>query len=314
MDVLADVLAATKLGGVVTTHLIAAAPWGIRMDDVPTATFHAVVAGACWLIRPGAEPLALAAGDFVLLPTGTGHALCSAPRAALAPASGTEGGTGRQLVRLAGPGPQTTIICGAYRYDAFPGHPLQRLLPGFVHIRADRELAATVALLEAEFAADRPGAQTITDRLVDIMFVRMLRAWAESRAEAGATWLAALRDPEISAALALLHADPAHAWTVRELAERVGVARATLARRFTALVGEPPLAYLGRWRLGLAAAAARYAGCRCRRGQERRLRLGIRVLPRLQAGARLRARGLSPRAAVTGFGLGSLSPPRRCPR
>ncbi|MEV6280481.1 AraC family transcriptional regulator [Nocardia sp. NPDC051832] len=258
MDVLADVLAATKLGGVVTAHLTAAAPWGIKMDDMPKATFHAILAGACWLVRPGAEPVQLAAGDFTLLPTGVGHALCSAPEVDLVPAQQTEAGTGRQRIHLRGPGRETTIVCGAYRYDAFPNHPLLRVLPPLVHIPAGqtpahREMAATVTMLAAELAAERPGAQTVTDRLVDILFVQMLRVWAELRAEDGASWLAGLRDPEISGAMSVMHEHPAHPWTIEEIAGKVGVSRATLARRFTTLVGEPPLSYLTRWRLELAA-------------------------------------------------------------
>jgi AraC-like DNA-binding protein len=258
MDVLADVLAATKLGGAVTAHLTAAAPWAVRMDAMPKATFHAVVQGSCWLSRQGAEPVQLGGGDFVLLPTGVGHALSSAPGVALHPAAEVEAGAGRRTIRIDGSGSETQIICGAYRYDAFPSHPVLRMLPALVHIPAGRspdhrDLANTLRMLATELDDERPGAQTITDRLVDIVFVQVLRVWTATRAEAGASWLAALRDPEISGVMALMHQRPAHPWTVEELAGAVGVSRATLARRFTALVGEPPLAYLARWRLELAA-------------------------------------------------------------
>jgi len=259
MDVLTDVLAATKLGGAVTARLIAKGPWGIRMDDMPKAVFHAVVQGTCWLRRPGAEPLQLAAGDFILLPTGAGHGLSSAPDTALVPYEQVEPDhIERQSIHIDGTGSQTKIICGAYRYDAFPAHPLLRLLPPLVYLPAGqsaehRELSDTLRLLAVEVEHERPGAQTVTDRLVDIVFVQVLRLWTATRAEAGASWLAALRDPEISRAMALMHENPAQPWTVEELAGKVGVSRATLARRFTALVGEPPLAYLARWRLEVAA-------------------------------------------------------------
>ncbi|MBF6175541.1 AraC family transcriptional regulator [Nocardia blacklockiae] len=258
MDVLTDVLAATGVTGVVMAQLTAAGSWGVRLDEVPMAAFHAVVAGECWLLRAGAAPLALGAGDFVLLPTGGGHALASAPDAPLTPYQRIAPPPGRRAIVLDGPGPSTRTVCGAYHYDNYGAHPLFTLLPPVVHVSSEQaahrpELAATLTLLAAEAGDERPGAQTVVDRLVDVLFIHALRAWTESRTEAAASWLLALRDPEIARAMALLHENPSHAWTLAELAERVQVSRATLARRFTALVGEPPLTYLARWRMELAA-------------------------------------------------------------
>ncbi|WP_280265059.1 AraC family transcriptional regulator [Nocardia wallacei] len=258
MDVLTDVLAATGVRGVVLAQLTAAGEWGVRLDEVPMAAFHAVVDGDCWLIRPGADPLPLAAGDFVLLPTGGGHGLASVPDAELTPYAQIAPPPGRRAIVLDGPGPRTRTVCGAYRYDDYGSHPLFTLLPTVVHLSAAQsahrpELAATLTLLAAEVEAERPGAQTVVDRLVDVLFIHALRAWTASRAEAAASWLAALHDPEIARAMALLHENPSRPWTLADLADRVGVSRATLARRFTALVGEPPLTYLARWRMELAA-------------------------------------------------------------
>ncbi|MBB5918094.1 AraC-like DNA-binding protein [Nocardia transvalensis] len=258
MDVLTDVLAATGVGGVVMAQLTAAGRWGVRLDPVPMAAFHAVVAGECWLVRPGAEPLALATGDFVLLPTGGGHGLASEPDAPLTPYASIAPPPGRRAITLDGPGPSTRTVCGAYIYSNYDSHPLFTLLPPVVHLTARQsahrpELAATLTLLAAEVEAERPGTQTVVDRLVDVLFIHALRAWTESRTEAAASWLMALRDPEIARAMALLHEDPSYPWTVAELADRVRVSRATLARRFTALVGDPPLTYLARWRMELAA-------------------------------------------------------------
>ncbi|MBF6330241.1 AraC family transcriptional regulator [Nocardia transvalensis] len=258
MDVLTDVLAATGVSGVVLAHLTAAGRWGVRLDPVPMAAFHAVLEGRCWLLRSGAEPLALGAGDFVLLPTGGGHALASAPDAPLVPYERIAPPPGTRAIHLDGPGEVTRTVCGAYRYDSYGSHPLFTLLPAVVRVTAEQsvrrpELAATLRLLAAETGAGRPGAQTVVDRLVDVLFIHALRAWTESRTETAASWLLALRDPEIARAMALLHENPSHAWTLAELAARVGVSRATLARRFTTLVGDPPLTYLTRWRMHLAA-------------------------------------------------------------
>jgi AraC-like DNA-binding protein len=108
-------------------------------------------------------------------------------------------------------------------------------------------------MLAAELTEGGPGTQAIVDRLVDGLLVPILRQWVSSHDDAGASWLRGLRDPVIAKTITLMHEQPAHPWSLDELALRSGVSRATLSRRFTALVGEPPLAYLTRWRMELAA-------------------------------------------------------------
>lgn len=266
MDVLADVLSATRIGGTVTARVSAAVtgpPWGIAFPGLPTISFHYVLEGSCWLRRPGAEPVPLSAGDLVLLPAGAGHTMAGAPAGPAVQfddiANRTADGPAAQI-DLPGPGPRVRVVCGGYRFDAHATHPLLNL-PPLLLIRADepesRDLRDTLRMLTTELADPVPGAQTITDRLVDVLFVHILRQWTArhgpGRDQHGTTWLAALYDPQIAAAVTLMHQDPARPWTVESLAAEVGVSRATLSRRFTRLVGEPPLAYLTRWRLETAA-------------------------------------------------------------
>jgi AraC-like DNA-binding protein len=107
--------------------------------------------------------------------------------------------------------------------------------------------------LAAEVARDVPGQQVVLDRLLDWMLVCTLREWFDRPGGDAPGWWAAQRDPVVGDALRLLHADPAAPWTVSLLADRTGVSRSTLAKRFADLVGEPPLTYLTRWRMTLAA-------------------------------------------------------------
>lgn len=261
MDVLTDVLAATKIGGAVTACLRAAAPWGVHMGPEPTAAFHVITQGTCWLRLPDAQPRQLTAGDVVLLPTGGAHALSSDPTGPLTPYQDVLAGAPTDVatrIELPGDGPTTQLLCGAYRYDAHAAHPLLTLLPPVVHLPAGpavsrQPLTDTLRLLAAELTTPHPGTQTIVDRLVDVLFVHILRAWLAGHADAGASWLTALHDPQVGKVIALIHEKPGTAWTVQSLAHAVGTSRATLARRFTAIVGEPPLAYLTRWRMELAA-------------------------------------------------------------
>jgi len=261
MDVLADVLSAARMGGVVTAHVRAEAPWGFRLQQTPFAAFHAVAQGTCWLRLPKAAPRQLLPGDVTLLPSGTGHIMASAPTGAVRPyeeVAASYAVPGEADVDIPGRGPTTRLICGAYPFDAEVASPLLSLLPPVVHVPADVSearpgLQATLRMLSGELAQPGPGSQAIVDRLVDILFVHVLRAWLDTGEPDRGSWLMALRDPVVAGAISRIHADPAHPWTVADLAAAVGLSRASFARRFTELVGRPPLEYLTHWRLDLAA-------------------------------------------------------------
>lgn len=261
MDVLTDVLHAAQLGGTITATVTAAAPWGFQMHATPFAAFHTLTQGTCWLRRPGTPPLQLSVGDVTLLPSGAGHVLSSSPTGPAQPYDelvATLPDRHRHTIRLEGSGATTRIICGAYPYDRTIAHPLLARLPDVIHIPADQaerdtRIGETLRAITVEIADDAPGATMVVDRLVDVLFIQILRVWSRRRGDDGASWLLALRDPETAAALSAIHEHPDRPWTVESLARHVGLSRTTLARRFTALVGEPPLSYLTRWRLELAA-------------------------------------------------------------
>ncbi len=261
MDVLADVLAALRVGTPVAAHTEAHAPWGLRFDHVTGAAFHVVLQGSCWLTplpgNPGFEPVELGPGDVALLGRGIPHALVSAPGTPLTdfrpsrPAPSVPFGR----VALPGPGARSTIVCGAYRLGRHRPHPLLRDLPEVVHLSAvpgrHPSLRAMVQLLGDELETQPPGAAVVAPSLVDTLLVYMLRAWLHETAQTHG-WSAALADPATARALAAIHGEPARAWTVEQLGAEAGLSRAAFARRFTAFVGEPPLTYLTRWRMTAA--------------------------------------------------------------
>ena len=150
------------------------------------------------------------------------------------------------------------LIADEFTFEHGQAHPLLSLLPPLLHITgapaADGgELNAVVQMLAAELAEPRPGSDTVVAHLADILFVHILRAWLTTQDHGDPSWLRALRDSQIAAALARLHAHPDRPWTIESIAAEVTMSRAAFARRFTSLVGEAPLAYLARWRLNLAA-------------------------------------------------------------
>jgi AraC-like DNA-binding protein len=261
MDALASVLSVAGVRGAVAATLNASEPWGLALDAITGAAFHAVTAGTACLRVVGRQPARLMPGDVVLLPTGSAHILASAPDADTVPfdrlAADQAAADGDELQLGPGP-PQTRILCARYHQDPAITLPLLGLLPEVLHIpgaAAGPALDATLRLLALETGQPGPGSAAVLNRIVDILFVQLLRAWLDAgpgRAPA-ASWLGALTDPVAGPALAALHNDPGRDWTGVSLAAAVGVSPATLARRFTARVGDTPAAYLTRWRMDLAA-------------------------------------------------------------
>lgn len=234
--------------------------WGLDIANIPGAAFHAITAGTAWLDLDGHASRRLMPGDLVLLPGGARHQLRSDPGRPCevfdhAAAQRALANDGRLDV---GEGPvHTRILCASYRQDSTVTAPLLSLLPPLISLPADPERPTDhiLRLLSHEIGRARPGGPTVLDRLLDVLLIHIIRSWLvdADTSRLPPSWLAALRDPVITAALTALHTDPARAWTLQSLARHLGISRATLSRRFPALVGEPPLAYLTRWRMELAA-------------------------------------------------------------
>jgi AraC-like DNA-binding protein len=261
MDALDHVLAVARVRGVLLTQLRAYAPWGLDLSPTTGAAFHAILTGTCWIRLEGARPRQLLQGDVVMLPGGARHALLSAPEAATRPFDRlvkAQLRSGRGELVLGRRGVSTRVLCASYDFDHEVNHPLLSLLPAVLHLPAQPgdclgAVQDTLRLLSAELAAQRPGASAVADRLIDVLFIHVLRGWLDAEPEGSPSWLTALRDPLVSEALSLMHAHPERPWTIDDLAGSTAVSRATLSRRFTSLVGDSPLAYLTRWRMDLAA-------------------------------------------------------------
>jgi AraC-like DNA-binding protein len=145
------------------------------------------------------------------------------------------------------------LIVGAYPVRGEISRRLLDALPVVLRVDAGGTGDPVLDHLAAEVAVDAPGQQVVLDRLLDWMLVCTLREWFDRPGGEPPAWWSAQRDPVVGDALRLLHAQPAAPWTVSSLAARAGVSRSTLAKRFAVLIGEPPLTYLTRWRMTLAA-------------------------------------------------------------
>jgi len=151
------------------------------------------------------------------------------------------------------PGGRDTLLVGTYGVDGEVGGRLLRALPPLVVLPAGQLDSPLVPLLGAEIGKDEPGQEAVLDRLLDLLLIAVLRAWFARPDAAAPGWYRANADPVVGPALRLLHREPARPWTVALLAAETGLSRAALARRFTELVGEPPMTFLTGWRLALAA-------------------------------------------------------------
>jgi len=195
-------------------------------------------------------------GDLVVLTTGAGHILNDVPERppVVTIELGQSAHTEPELRCYAGTGGTTVMLCGLFDLEQRRGHPLLDALPPLIHLKGSDDqmapwLETTLRFLASEVKAPRLGRDTLVRRLTDMLFIQVVRAWAEHEGRAERGWLAALHDPQIGAALQLVHRLPEREWTVGELAADVHMSRSAFAARFTALVGEPPLRYLRRWRM-----------------------------------------------------------------
>ncbi|MCX5380442.1 AraC family transcriptional regulator [Streptomyces sp. NBC_00091] len=267
MDVLSDVLAVTRTGRPLSAHVRWHAPWAQEFASVPgSAGFQVVLQGSCWLLSPDGEPVRLGAGDVVFLPHGSGLTLADSPHTPVAaPACGpgdpalSAPYASDSVDRSGDGGPVTVVLCGAYQLDPARTHPLLLALPDLIHLPAHGlrrpELRSAVELLAAEVAEPRLGTDAVVPALLDTLLLYILRVWFSEQASQGSAtgWAAALNDPPVAAALHVIHRNPAAPWTVAKLADEAGLSRATFARRFRELTGQPPLGYLTWWRMTTAA-------------------------------------------------------------
>ncbi|MFT3767088.1 MAG: AraC family transcriptional regulator [Minicystis sp.] len=261
-DVLADVLGAARLTNVLYKRLDCRAPWGIRVPHREHAMFYLVARGTARLEVDGEAPIALSEGDVVFLPNGTPHTFRDS--AATVPAHVcSEPHEGTRPRRLGGDGAASSIVAGFFDLGVGRHTALLGTLPCVVTLSAKDSAAgpwvsATVALIVAESASPGPASVLVLQRLADVLFVQALRSLSShgdcaAHADRARSPLAALQDPHVGRALGAMHAKVAEPWTVESLAAKVGLSRSGFAARFAALVGEPPLQYLTRWRMARAA-------------------------------------------------------------
>jgi AraC-like DNA-binding protein len=270
-DVLSELLRALRLSGAVFMDGQFTSPFGItspaRWDAQDkmarlrhVSVFHLVADGACRLDTAEGETCELNKGDIVLLPFTAEHRVWNGEPGdfRFAPDIVHEGpinGVGR--IKLGGGGEATRLICGFLESAELMAAPLFRSLPPLLVERAAADrisglLTSTAAEILRQVEDAAPGAPFVLGRLMELLFVEVVRRHAERLPPSAEGVLAAMRDPIIAKAISLLHREPTRKWTVDNLAGEVGSSRSVLVDRFNQYVGKPPIEYLTGWRIQLA--------------------------------------------------------------
>ncbi|WP_102126490.1 AraC family transcriptional regulator [Deinococcus planocerae] len=256
MDPLSEVLALLKPEQYLARGFEVRGDWCIQFPAHGGIKCYAVLRGSCWLAVDGVpEAVRLGAGDCFLLPGGRPFRLAS--DLAL-PAVEVEVHKARKAERgSVMSGSNEVAMVGSYFALSGPqGRLLLDALPPIVYLEQASEQAALrwcIERMEQELREGLPGGSLLAEHLAHMMLLQALRLHLSRAGPGGVGWLSALADRKMSAAIGVMHADPAHRWTVGELAGRVGLSRSTFAERFKTTVGEAPLSYLTRWRMLLAA-------------------------------------------------------------
>ncbi|MFB9723727.1 AraC family transcriptional regulator [Planobispora longispora] len=266
MDALTGLLDGPRAREAFLLRAMMAPPWSVRIEDRAPLSLTAVVRGEAWVIPDRGGAVRLRPGDIAITrgpdPCTFADDPATPPQVVVHPGQRCTTPEGEELseamtlgVRTWGNDPDgpMVMLVGTYQPHSEISRRLLRALPTLLVLPGDSLGSPLVPLLGQEIVREEPGQEVVLDRLLDLLLIAVLRAWF-SRPEAEApAWYHALGDPVVGRALRLLHAHPDRPWTVAGLAAEVGVSRAALARSFTELVGEPPMAYLTDWRLTLAA-------------------------------------------------------------
>ncbi len=255
-DPLTEMLRGLRLDGVEYGRCQPSAPWATAYPAQAEARFHFLAAGSAYLQAPDGEWTEMRPGDAVLLPRGDAHVIASEPGISPTPV----GQLSRKslcdgIVDLQCPCTDSNnlIFFAVMRFNVDKRHPLLNLMPDVMRTSDLAKSEPTIPpLLDAmmrEVEMNRVGAGGILSRLADVLTATIIRTWVEHGCGDASGWLAAVRNPEVGRVLAAIHLDPAHDWSVNELARHMGASRSGFAQRFVSVVGETPARYVARMRM-----------------------------------------------------------------
>jgi AraC-like DNA-binding protein len=252
MDALSGVLESAKLKTVVYPKFSFTSPWGIEMEQDSRSQFWKLLKGTCYLRVPGQKAIKMHLGDIICIPHGSKHLISGKSNSTCVPASkfGKAYHSGKPLFQ--GKDEVTILMGGHFEFTPSVQHPFIKSLPKVIHITTTKELNVwlehAALMMNEEISNEKIGSKLILGRLVDILFVLIIRAYIE-QVDVKEGFLMALKDTRISNSLKSMHQAPEKDWTLNQLAVTAGMSRSLYCREFKRLVGETPLGYLTDWRI-----------------------------------------------------------------
>jgi AraC-like DNA-binding protein len=273
MDALSEMLNAVHMTGAIFINAEFSEPWGVSVPSAQAiaatmapgteqlVNYHLITEGQASARMDGEPELTLESGDVLILPHGDPHSLfCGTPPAFISSGEALERYFAGDLVRLTlgGSGLRTRVVCGFFGCDRHAARLFLAGLPRMMKLSVRGDAAGewlenSIRYLASEAGSARAGRTVLLSKMAEALFIETLRRYMEQLTPEQTGWLAAARDPVVGLALSLLHRSPRRHWTLDNLAAAAGTSRSVLSERFTRYLGEPPLTYLTRWRLQLAA-------------------------------------------------------------
>ncbi|WP_411816342.1 AraC family transcriptional regulator [Hyphococcus sp. DH-69] len=266
MDGIANLLEGTRARGAFALRGVMRAPWGLRVIAESPVTLIAAVHGDFWVVPDEGAPHHVRPGGVAVTRAPEHYCVVSAPdvtpEIVIKPQQQCVDLDGNSLfeemdlgIRTWGNDPQgeSIFIVGAYEHLSTVSDKLGKLLPPVISLNQDDWDSPLVSFLVDEVTKDEPGQAAVLDRLFDLLLTAALKAWAAKDDAARPVSWRSQGDPIVERALALIHQDPRRSWTLDKLAAETNASRASLARRFNDIVGEPPMTFLKNWRMAMAA-------------------------------------------------------------
>lgn len=259
MDILDDIFDTLGLKGALYFRTNFSGSWGVTVPELShAARFHLVVQGTCHVTTASGATVRLGTGDLILIPGGRSHILADRPTDE-APELETilhDTGYDGSGVLIVGSGENqnaTSLVCGHLTFRKGADHPMLRALPDHIVATAmDRAqeplLDEILRLIARRMFSDDLGSAASVTRMSEIVFIEVLRTGIGRDSKVDAV-MSAFRDQQIGRALQLIHEKPSAPWSVESLAAEVGMSRSRFADRFSAALGQGPIAYLTDWRL-----------------------------------------------------------------
>jgi AraC-like DNA-binding protein len=264
MDPLSGVLSLLKPQNTMFGGFDVGGDWSLQFPEHDGIKCYAIVSGQCWLVVEGvAEAVHLKAGDSFLLPLGRPFRLTS--DLALEPID-FRSVYKRPLngsISVWKGGGDVFGVGGYFGFEKNHASILLGMLPPIVHIKKEADRLAlrwSIERMMQELREPQPGSFLVLQHLAHMMLVQALRAHLTEGLSGSVGWLFALADPQMSAAIHAMHDDPAHPWTLQELAEKIGMSRSGFAAKFKETVGSTPIDYLIRWRMLMAGDRLKHSG------------------------------------------------------